>query len=256
MFKFSIITVCFNSGLTIRDTLESVLNQSLENVEYIVIDGSSTDNTMEIVGEYRDRINKIVSEPDHGIYDAMNKGIALSTGELVGILNSDDLYATPNVLKKIADEFDRTLVDCVYGDLVYVDPTNTNKVLRSWKSSPFKPGLFCLGWHPPHPCFFVRRTVYQRFGNFDLNISLSADFDIMLRLLEFNKISSQYLPELCVLMRAGGATSSSIKNIIIGNRNIFKAFRKYGIQVNPLFYIANRILPKLINRILIKVGIV
>lgn len=254
MITLSIITVCYNSGSTIRDTIESVFGQTHPDIEYIIIDGASTDNTLEIVSEYRGRISKIVSEPDSGIYDAMNKGIALATGDVVGILNSDDFYADTHVLEDIADVFTNSNVDCVYGDLVYVDAKDINKILRYWKASPYKPGAFQRGWHPPHPSFFVRRTVYKNLGGFDTDIRLSADFDIMLRILEVYQSSYKYLPRLCVRMRTGGATSSTLRNIIIGNKNIIRAFGKYGIKINPFIYAAKRILPKVINRIMIKLG--
>jgi glycosyltransferase involved in cell wall biosynthesis len=249
----SVITVCYNSDKTLRDTIESVVNQTYAEIEYIIIDGASTDKTLEIAGEYSDRITKIVSEPDNGIYDAMNKGLSLAKGDVIGILNSDDFYADKNVLKDVMEQFSTNDVDCVYGDLVYVDPKKTNKILRYWKSSPYKPKAFLDGWHPPHPSFFVRRIIYENFGYFDANIELTSDFDMMLRILEIHKSSSRYVPRLCVCMRTGGATSGSIKNIAIGNKNIIRSFRKHGIHINPFIYVIKRIFPKVINKISIRI---
>jgi glycosyltransferase involved in cell wall biosynthesis len=238
-----VITVCFNSERTIRDTLESVFSQNYPDVEYLVIDGQSTDGTLRIVEEFRPRIARIVSESDRGIYDAMNKGIRLATGDIVAILNSDDVFADPGVVRDVVDAFERTGADCAFGDLVYVARDDVSVVQRHWKSSDFQPGSFRRGWHPPHPAFFVRRSVYERFGSFDTELTFSADFELMLRLLERHRVPWCRIPRVLVRMRAGG-TANRIRNIIEGNRNCLRAFRKNGISVSWLYPVL-RLVPKL-----------
>jgi len=233
--KISIITVCYNSEDTIQDTIESVLTQDYPNVEYIIIDGKSHDSTISIIHQHKEYISKFVSEPDDGIYDAMNKGIFTATGEIVGILNSDDVYSNPTILSSIVHVFSEKSVDCVYGDIAYVNEKDLKKPVRIWKSSTFLPNSFSSGWHPPHPSFFVRRQIYELFGSFDLNFEISADFELMLRFLEKEKISSSYIPQSIVNMRTGGVSNSGIFNIIKGNINILRAFKKNNIPHHPLY---------------------
>ena len=241
--KVSIITITYNSENTLRTCIESVLNQTYKNIEHIIVDGKSTDGTLNIVNEYREGIANIISEPDDGIYDAMNKGIKLATGDIVGILNSDDFYIDSYVIEKIVNSFIKYKVDSLYGDLLYVDPVDTNKVIRYWKSSVFIPGSFKRGWHPPHPTFFVKKLVYDKYGGFDLNFEVSADFELMLRFLEKYKISTYYLNEPLVKMRMGGVSNNSVFNVIKGNINCYKAFKKNGLDVSIL-YLFYRLLPK------------
>jgi len=217
--------------------------------EIIFVDGGSTDGTIELIKGYRDKIDKFISEKDNGIYDAMNKGIKLATGDIIGILNSDDFYASNDVIEKVVNEFKEKKVDSVYGDLVYVDAKNTDKVVRYWKSSIFIQGSFAKGWHPAHPTFFVKKEIYDKCGLFDLNMKVSADFELMLRFLEKYKISSSYIPQIFVKMRIGGESNQSIKNIIIGNKNILKAFEKNGIMVNKFLYPFYRLIPKIIQKL-------
>ena len=247
--KISIITVVWNNAKTIKDAIDSVLAQTYENIEYIVVDGASTDGTVEIVQSYGDKIDKFISEKDNGLYDAMNKGIGLSTGDVVGILNSDDFYKSNDILEIVANEFMSKDIDCLYGDLEYVDDNDTSKVIRYWKSKPFKDGLFEKGWHPAHPTFFVKREVYEKYGLFDLEMKISADFELMLRFLEKYCISTTYLPKVLVRMRTGGESNRSIKNIIAGNKSILRAFDKNGIKVNKLMYVFYRFVPKIIQMI-------
>jgi glycosyltransferase involved in cell wall biosynthesis len=199
--KVSIITVSYNSQDTIEDTINSVLAQSYKDIEYIIVNGKSTDNTLDIVNKYRDKISNIISEPDKGIYDAMNKGIRLATGDIVGILNSDDLYVDSKVISKIVKNIEKNKADCCWGNLVYVDKSDTNKIIRNWKSCEYKESLFKVGWAPPHPTFFVKKWIYEKYGLFDLNFPISADYEIMLRFLEKYKIKSCYIPEILVKMR-------------------------------------------------------
>ena len=245
--KISIITVVRNNAATINDAINSVMSQTYKNIEYIVIDGASTDGTVDVVQRYLNKIDKFITEKDHGLYDAMNKGITLATGDIVGILNSDDMYFDKNVIENIVNTFREKKTDSVFGDLHYVDKNNTNKVMRHWKTSNFKLGSFAKGWHPPHPSFFVKKEVYDKYGLFDLQLSISADFDLMLRLLEKHQISSVYLPKILVKMRTGGQSNNSIKNIIISNKSILRSFSKNKIKVNKWLYLFNRLMPKLIQ---------
>lgn len=245
--KISIITASYNSEKTIADTIESVLAQTYQDIEYWIIDGASADRTVEIARSYEARFKgkmHIVSQPDKGIYDAMNKGIGLCTGDVVGILNSDDFYASTDVLSEIARNIHN--VDAVYGDLDFVDAANTAKVVRQWRGSQYHEGAFRKGWHPAHPTFYARKECFERMGAFDISFDVSADFELMLRFLERGNISSQYVPMVFVKMRMGGESTGSIKRIIQGNRNVIRAFRKNGIHVSAL-YPVRRLLPKAYN---------
>lgn len=242
--KVSIITVVYNNPLVER-ALESILAQKTEaEVELIVIDGASTDCTQDVLHRFRDRIAVLKSEPDHGIYDAMNKGLALATGDIIGTLNSDDLYWDDHSLAKIISAFQKdATLDAVYGDLVYVAKTDTNKTIRFWKSRPFTKGLFSKGWMPPHPTFFIKREIYQRLGLFDLEFKLAADFELMLRFLEIGEIRSIYIPHILVRMRMGGATNKSIRNIYRANRECVRAAQKNGIRT-PTWFIPRKLTSK------------
>lgn len=242
--KISIVTATYNSASTIAGCITSVQNQTYPDIEHIIIDGSSTDNSLELVRNTPNRITKIISEPDKGIYDAMNKGIKLATGDIIGILNSDDFYCDNFVLEKVESAFRMTGVDCVHADLYYVKQNDTNQIVRHWKTCDFIPGAFQRGWHPAHPTFFVRREVFEKYGLFNLGFKLAADFELMLRFLERYKITSAYLPEPIVRMRLGGATSKNLRNVIRQNIECYKAFGANGIKVSPL-YPMYRLLPKL-----------
>lgn len=242
--RISIITATYNSAASIKDCLSSVNIQTFQNIEHIIIDGASTDNTLEIIKSTPNRITKIISEPDRGIYDAMNKGIAIATGDIIGILNSDDFLASEDILELIAKTFEQNKGDAIFGNLDFVASNNTEKVIRKWKSTPFKQGSFAKGWHSPHPTFYVRREIYEKYGMFDVSLNVSADFEIMLRFIERYKIKTHYLDRVIVKMRYGGESTGSIRKIIRGNRNIIKAFKKNGIKVSP-FYPFIRLVPKL-----------
>ncbi len=242
--KISVITVVYNSAGTIRDAILSVLAQTYENIEYIIVDGASIDGTVDIINEYRGKIEAFVSEPDGGIYDAMNKGIRLAKGDVIGFLNSDDMYQDSRVVEKIAQAFANSKTDACYGDLVYVDKDETEKVVRYWKSRPFKKGLYQCGWMPAHPTFYVRRRIYQKFGDFDLEFKLQSDFEITTRFLEVYGITTTYLPEILVRMRAGGATNRSIRNVIRGNIEAYRACKKNGLDITP-FFIVRKIMSRI-----------
>mgnify|MGYP005998969565 FL=1 len=244
--KISIITVVWNSVKTIKDTIESVLSQKYKNIEYIVIDGGSTDGTLSLLESRRDQLSALVCEPDEGIYDAMNKGIKLAKGDVIGFLNSDDFYLNNEVISKVAREFARDpSLDANYADLIYVDKINTSKVVRYFKSSEFKQGLFLKGWCPAHPTFFVRKSIYKRHGNFDLNYRLASDVELMMRFLEKHKIKSLYTPEVWVKMRMGGVSNKNLKNIWLQNKEILNSFYKNGLQINPIFFFIYKIISRI-----------
>lgn len=242
--KISIITVCYNSAATIVDTLRSVAEQTYPDVEHIIVDGGSGDGTLSLVREFRRHSGPLVSEPDRGIYDAMNKGLALASGEVVGFLNSDDVFADPGVLGRIATAFEAAEVDACYGDLVYVAASSSDRVVRYWRSRPYQPGLCRRGWMPAHPTFYVRREAYQRYGGFDDSLHIAADFEICLRLLEVHRLRVTYLPGVLVRMRAGGVSNSSLRNVIRSNREVSWALRKHGYPAGLLL-----ILGKLVSKL-------
>jgi glycosyltransferase involved in cell wall biosynthesis len=242
--KVSIITVCFNSAKTIRDTIESVLSQDYPDIEYIVIDGGSNDQTLKIVRGYSDRIAVIVSEKDRGIYDAMNKGIALASGEIVGMLNSDDIYMNEHAVSELMKKMQDAKSDSVFADLVIVDPDDLNKVLRYYDSSYFNPKKFRFGWMPAHPTFFVKKSLYDKVGPYSLDYQISADYEMLIRLLWVQKASYAYLQKPVVRMRYGGASTADLSRNLLLNREIVQACKANGIYTN-LFLVLLKIPAKL-----------
>jgi len=244
--KISIITVVLNNVNTIVDTINSVLCQKYKNIEYIIIDGGSTDGTLSLLKSRRHQLSALVSEPDRGIYDAMNKGLKLANGDVIGFLNADDFYCNSEVISKVAREFeiDRFL-EANYADLIYVDQINTSKTIRYFKSRDFKQGLFLKGWCPPHPTFFVRKSVYERYGNFNLKYNLASDVDIMMRFLEKYKIKSLYKPETWVKMRMGGVSNKNLKNIWLQNLEILNSINNNGLNINPIVFFFYKIISRL-----------
>lgn len=234
--KVSIITVVFNGVRTIKDTIESVLSQSYQDIEYIVIDGGSTDGTLEILTEYQGKISKCVSEPDNGVYDAMNKGLKLAAGDCIAFLNADDFYASTNAVLSIMEAFETMNVDAVYGDIVYIDKHNENKLVRYWKAGKYKNGSFFYGWVPPHPAFFCRKQAYDKYGYFKSDFRIAADFELMLRFIEKHKIKVGYIPEPVVKMRGGGK-ANVLSGIIRGNWEIVQSFRLNGLHLSPWFFV-------------------
>ena len=230
--KISIITVCYNAEDTISDAIQSVLTQDYKDVEYIIVDGKSTDRTLEIIQSIKNRI-KLISEKDRGIYDAMNKGINIASGDVIGILNADDVYKNCQVLTEVMDAF-KANVSIVYGDIEYVKYNDLSKVVRKWKAGIFRSGKFKWGWMPPHPGFFVKKSCYESFGLFNLNLSTSADYELMLRMLEVHHLSCNYIPKTITSMRVGGASNSSLKNRLIANRNDKKAWTIH--PINPFWF--------------------
>lgn len=231
--RISVITVCFNSADTIRYTLESIRNQTYSNIEHIIVDGASTDNTLKIVRSFP-HVSKIISEKDKGIYDAMNKGIQHASGDIIGILNSDDVYADNDVLNIVAGLFDATDSDTLYGDLQYVHDKNINRILRYWKSGEFHLSKFKYGWMPPHPTFFVKKEVYNRAGLFDTTLKTAADYEFMLRILYKHQFSSAYVPKVLVKMATGGASNVSFKGRLKANKEDRKAWQINGLR--PYFF--------------------
>ena len=243
--KVSIITVTFNSMPVIKDCLDSVKIQDYNDIEHIIIDGGSTDGTLQLLKSKHTQIEKIISEPDDGIYHAMNKGIQMSTGEILVFLNSDDFYANNKVITKVVKEFKGDAeTEACYADLIYVNQFNTSKNIRYMKSNKFKEGLFSKGWCPPHPTFFVRRSVFERFGKFDLNYHIASDVDLMMRFLEKHKIKSKYVPEVWVKMRMGGTTNKNLKNIWLQNKEIIHSFNKNNLSVNILKFLIFKIISR------------
>lgn len=208
------VTAVFNRHQTVVQAIDSVLSQSYEAVESIVIDGGSTDGTLTELQPYRMRLGVFISERDQGIYDALNKGIMHATGDVVGFLHADDVFENSDVLSKVAAAFLDSAVDAVYGDLVYVRHDNIGQVIRYWKSGLYDDAALARGWMPPHPTFYVRRSVYERLGGFDTRYRIAADYDTVLRFLAFSKIRAAYIPEVLVRMRAGGISNRSIKTIV------------------------------------------
>ncbi len=229
--KVSIITACYNAESTIERSLNSVHNQNYSNIEHIVIDGASDDKTLEILTKYQNSISNLVSTSDNGIYDALNKGIKLATGDIIGFLHADDLFASEQTISQIVALFSEKQTDSVYGDLEYI--SNIGKVVRYWKSSEFTLPKLKKGWMPPHPTFFVRAMVYQKYGLFNTNFKIAADYDFMLRVLGKYEISTAYLPLVITKMQLGGASNKNIRNILIKMKEDFIALRKNKIGGIP-----------------------
>lgn len=240
--KISIITVSLNSVNTIEDCIKSVVNQSYKNIEYIIIDGASTDGTLDIIKKYENKISFWISEKDYGIYDAMNKGIKIAIGEVVGLLNSDDIYADNFVIEDIVEFITKKNVDSCYGNLTYVDRKNTNKIIRFWKAGKFIKSKFKIGWMPPHPTFFVKNQIYERYGSFDLKFHMGADYELMLRLLYKHNISTVYIPKVLVKMRTGGKNRPSFINVINNGISCYHAWKANGFRPKIIIFLLKPLL--------------
>lgn len=227
--KVSLITVTYNSGLYLEDCIQSVIKQRHRDIEHIIVDGVSTDNTLNIIRKYESRIAKWISEPDRGIYDAINKGIAMATGDIVGILNSDDILVGEDVIEKIVQAFEQNKVDTIYGDLEYVSATDTNKVIRIWKGRPYKRSRFHYGWMPAHPTFYIKRSLIEKYGYYENHYYTAADYEFMARYLYTNKVSSYYLPILIVKMRMGGQSNKTMYRRLRANRRDYLAMKRNNI---------------------------
>lgn len=232
MTRVTIITPTFNSARTLRDTLESVSIQDHPAIEHIIVDGGSKDETLAIARSFP-HVARVISEPDEGIYDAMNKGISIATGEIVGILNSDDFYADAKVIRDVVAAMTAADADSAYGDLVYVHPERTRTVERTWRSGEYHPRRFLFGWMPPHPTFFVRKAVYDQFGVFHPRLRSAADYELMLRFLFRHRISTCYVPRVLVHMRSGGQSNASVRHRIRANREDREAWRINDLRPYP-----------------------
>jgi glycosyltransferase involved in cell wall biosynthesis len=234
--RISIVTVCFNAAATVVETLRSVEGQTHSDVEHIVIDGASTDGSVELIRQHASRrVTHFITEPDRGLYDAMNKGIALATGDVIAFLNADDVYTSEHVLARVAEVLANPRLDACYANLYYVDPADTRRVVRVWRSRAFRPGLFARGWMPAHPTLFVRARVFRELGGFDIAFRQQSDFDLTMRFFELGGIRSHFVPEFWVRMRAGGVSNRSVRGVWRGNQEAWRICRKNGLAVPPWF---------------------
>ena len=228
--KISIITATLNNRGSIEDCLNSIHNQSYKDIEHIVIDGGSTDGTLDLLSKYKNSITIQVSEPDKGIYYALNKGLKLAKGDIIGFLHADDMFADNDVIDTVVSNMERRNVDSCYGDLIYVGKKNTEKTVRYWKSCPYEKGLFEKGWMPPHPTFFVKKEMYDKYGMFDTDFKIAADYELMLRFLERHQITTLYIPSVLVKMRTGGTSNRSLRNILLKSKEDYRARKKNNVN--------------------------
>lgn len=237
--KVSIVTATYNSGKTVKDTIESVLKQSYRDIEFIIKDGGSKDNTLEICREYEANFEgrmKIISAPDKGIYDAMNKGFEAAAGDVIGILNSDDFFSTDDVIEKMVKEFEKDeTLDAVYGDIHFVKNEDLSKCTRYYSSKMFRPWLLRFGFMPAHPSFYCKKAVFDKYGLYDLQYRTSSDFEMMVRLLWGNKIKTKYIPMDFVTMRAGGESTAGLASKKKVNNDIARSLKAHGIYTNQVF---------------------
>ena len=244
--KVSIITATYNSSATIEHCIQSVIGQDYPEIEYIIVDGGSTDETISVIKDWQKRDSRIqwVSEKDKGIYDALNKGVTMATGDVIGFVHSDDFLADPSTISKLMLKFKTGDIDGVYGNLQYVDQTNPDKVIRAWKSQPFRSNLLQHGWMPAHPTLFLKKEVYEKHGEFNLNFKIAADYDFMLRVLQDHSLSFSYLPQVITKMRMGGASNGSLKNIMNKSREDYKVMKTNGLTF-PMWGLLAKNLSKL-----------
>lgn len=232
--KVSVITVVYNNRDTVADAIESVLRQDYPDIEYVLVDGGSTDGTLDVIRGYGDRIAQVVSEPDEGLYDAMNKGVQLASGDVIGILNSDDIYAHSGVMSAVAEAMQREEADCAYGDLVYVAHDNLEQVVRYWRAGSYERRKWRWGWMPPHPTFFARREVYETCGLYDLRLRSAADYEFMLRAMYKYQARPVYVPETLVKMRTGGQSNASLGNRVRAHLEDRRAWKMNGYRAGAL----------------------
>lgn len=231
----SIITVSYNSVATITDAINSVLEQTYPEIEYIIIDGSSTDGTIRLIDSFGKRISKFISEPDNGIYDGLNKGIRLATGDIIGILNSDDFFCNNTVIERIVESFRKNEIDAVFGDVQFVDRVTTSKVVRYYSSKHFKTARFRFGFMPAHSSFYVKRELFEKLGYYKTDYKIAADYELLIRFLYINKIRYKYLEMPFVSMRMGGVSNKSIHSIYTLNKEIARACKENGINTNYVY---------------------
>ncbi len=236
--KISIITVCLNSEQTIVATLQSIASQTYQDIEHIIIDGGSTDQTVKYIKNNMTRIAYLKSEPDRGIYDAMNKGIRLASGDIIGILNSDDIYANNFVLERVAQVMLDGSFDAIYGDVEYISSSDITKTIRRYSSRFFSPSNLAWGWMPAHPTLFIRKTILDKYGLYQIDYKIAADFELVARIFKDGKIKHYYLPEIMVKMRIGGVSTSGIRNSILLNQEVFRACKSNAIHTNILMLLS------------------
>lgn len=238
--KVSIITACLNSAKYLSECIASVSNQSYPEIEYIIIDGGSTDDTLSIIQDNMDLVSYFISEPDRGMYDAINKGIKAATGDIIGILNSDDILATPDAVMTIVSSFKKHSTDAVYGDLVYVLPEDTQTIIRFWKGKNYRRSYFRFGWMPAHPTFYIRRNLILQYGLYENHFYTAADYEFMARYLYTQRCSATYIDEIIVKMRSGGASNGNLKRRLRANRRDYLAMKKNNI---PFAFIVSILKP-------------
>jgi len=244
----SLISVSYNSAATVADTLESVNAQSFQDLEYVVVDGASKDDTVAIVQRFGKRVTRLLSEPDHGIYDAYNKGLSLVSGDVIGFINSDDFYSHPDSLAAAMEPFQDPEVDAVHADLVYVERDSPDRITRHWRSAPITEERLARGYAPAHPTLFLRRSVYEQWGGFDTSYRLAADFEFMFRIFYRHRVKSVYLPRVLVRMRTGGATGESWQGIYRQNAEILRAMKQHGASPSLARFFATKVLDRISQR--------
>ena len=232
--KVSLVTVCRNAGPVIAATLDSIVSQTHGNIEVVVIDGASTDDTVKILEGYRSKLGYVVSEPDKGIYDAMNKGLRAATGDVIGFVNAGDLLMTSEVVAKVVEAFERTGAHAVYGDIIMVDEADPNKVKRTWKGGAYRRDRFERGWMPPHIATFIRRDAYERLGLFNTDLRIAADYEILLRMLYVNKLPTTHISDILVRFRLGGLSNGSLRHIMKANAEVRRSWTLNGLKAPPL----------------------
>jgi glycosyltransferase involved in cell wall biosynthesis len=233
MLKVSIITITYNSSKTLDETVRSVLEQSYDNIEYIIIDGQSVDTTLEIIKSYGDTISKYISEKDNGIYDAMNKGVSIAKGDIIGFINSDDKLNSNDCVSEIVKVFQVYKCDVAYGDKIYTESNNTDKVVRYWKAGEYNKNNFKKGWMPPHLSTYIKRDFYEKYGKFRTDFKIAADYELMFRFMYKYNAKSKYLPKVIARMRSGGISNKSLKNIFVSNYEVYKSWQVNGYSISP-----------------------
>ncbi len=241
--RITVITVCFNSAKTIESTLRSVSNQTAAEVEHIVVDGASTDGTLDIIARHGGHIARLISEPDKGIYDAMNKGLDLATGEIIGFLNADDVYADTGVLEMVSEIMAKHDLDALFGDAEFVSPDRPNQPLRRYRSERFHPERIAWGWMPAHPTLFLKRSVYERFGTFRTDYRIAGDFELVARIFHGGNLKYQHVPQVLVRMRTGGISTGGWRNTLLLNQEVLRACRENDISTS---------LPKILSKYPVK----
>ncbi len=232
--KVSIITICYNSAQTIAETIDSVVNQTYVDIEYIIVDGGSSDSTLKIINSFQSKVAKVISEKDEGIYDAMNKGLRVATGDIIGFINADDVINSSDCIEKVVQQFISSESDVVYGDKIYVDPSDTSKVVRYWTAGNYNKENYKKGWMTPHLSTYIKKELYDKHGEFRTSFKIAGDYELMLRFIYKNDARTTYLPIPIAKMRAGGISNSSISNIIRSNIEVYKSWKINGLQVSPL----------------------